>query len=72
MINGQQQQGTVPFQGGGGFGGGAMSGMGFGQFGGDPMSVNNNMMALGQQQVQWSNMMTQMSNIRVVLQVTSP
>ena len=37
--------------------------MGFGQFGGDPMGVNNNMMALGQQQAQWSNMMTQMMDV---------
>ena len=36
---------------------------GFGQNSGDPMSVNNNMMAMGQQQVQWSNMMTQMMDV---------
>jgi hypothetical protein len=48
---------------GGGFGGG-MSPMGFGQLGGsDPMSVNNNMMALGQQSLQWNAMMMQMMNV---------
>lgn len=62
------QQGMVPYQGfGGGFGqgmspmGGGLGPMG-GGFGvaGDPTSVNNGMMALGQQQLQWNGMMEQM------------
>jgi hypothetical protein len=36
---------------------------GFGQFGGGPMGVNNSMMAMGQQQAQWGNMMTQMMDV---------
>ena len=61
------QQGMVPFQGGqmmsGGFGQPMMGYGAMGGMSGNPMSVNNNMMALGQQQMQMNAMMGQMMNL---------
>jgi hypothetical protein len=74
MIGPQQQQGMVPasvagFGGYPGFGNQRMGQPGFGQSpmgmmgGSDPASINNGMMALGQQQQQWSAMMSQMMDV---------
>lgn len=61
------QQGMMPFQGGqmmgGGFGQPTMGYANMGGMSGDPMNVNNNMMALGQQQMQMGAMMNQMMNM---------